>query len=88
MTVPEQRKYEEKFVGNQGPSKPVLKRSNSGDQEEPHKPVKTKAGPNDMTIRSMTFYKANTMEDSEGEEHSECPTSHFTHQNFVLYYPF
>ncbi|XP_077081861.1 olfactomedin-like protein 2B isoform X3 [Siphateles boraxobius] len=63
------RKYEEKFVGNQGPSKPVLKRSNSGDQEESHKPVKTKAGPNDMTIRSMTFYKANTMEDSEGVEH-------------------
>ncbi|KAL1280193.1 hypothetical protein QQF64_014793 [Cirrhinus molitorella] len=66
-----ERKYEEKFVGNQGPSKPVLKRSNSEGQEEPHKPAKTKAGPNGMTIKSMTFYKANTMEDSEIKEHSE-----------------
>ncbi|XP_056100645.1 olfactomedin-like protein 2B isoform X1 [Rhinichthys klamathensis goyatoka] len=71
-----QRKYEEKFVGNQGPSKPVLKRSNSGDQEEPHKPVKTKAGPNGMAIRSMTFYKANTMEESEGEEHIVATAPH------------
>ncbi|XP_067219282.1 olfactomedin-like protein 2B isoform X1 [Chanodichthys erythropterus] len=64
-----ERKYEEKFVGNQSSSKPVLKRSNSGGQEEPHKPVKTKADPNGMTIKSMTFYKTGTMEDSEGEEH-------------------
>ncbi|KAK7162882.1 hypothetical protein R3I93_007049 [Phoxinus phoxinus] len=71
-----ERKYEEKFVGNQGPGKPVLKRSNSGDQEEPHKPVKTKAGPNGMSIRSMTFYKANTMEDSEGEEHIVATAAH------------
>uniref|UniRef100_A0A8C1ZYJ6 Olfactomedin-like 2Bb n=1 Tax=Cyprinus carpio TaxID=7962 RepID=A0A8C1ZYJ6_CYPCA len=65
-----ERKYEEKFVGSQGSSKPVLKRSNSERQEEKHKPAKTKAGPNGMTIKSMTFYKANTMEDSEGEEHT------------------
>ncbi|XP_051718197.1 olfactomedin-like protein 2B [Ctenopharyngodon idella] len=64
-----ERKYEEKFVGNQGSSKPVLKRSNSGGQEELHKPVKTKADPNGMTIKSMTFYKDGTMEDSAGEEH-------------------
>uniref|UniRef100_A0A673H0Z9 Olfactomedin-like protein 2B n=1 Tax=Sinocyclocheilus rhinocerous TaxID=307959 RepID=A0A673H0Z9_9TELE len=64
-----ERKYEEKFVGTQGSSKPVLKRSNSEGQEEPHKPAKTKAGPNGMTIKSMTFYKANTMEDNKGKEH-------------------
>nr|XP_055058380.1 olfactomedin-like protein 2B isoform X1 [Misgurnus anguillicaudatus] len=62
-----ERKYEEKFVGSQGPSKPVLKRSKSEVQEEPSKPVKTMAGPNGMTIKSMTFYKANTMENSNGE---------------------
>ncbi|XP_026101605.1 olfactomedin-like protein 2B [Carassius auratus] len=65
-----ERKYEEKFVGSQGSNKPVLKRSNSEGQEEKHKPAKTKAGPNGMTIKSMTFYKANTMEDSEWEEHT------------------
>ncbi|XP_052405196.1 olfactomedin-like protein 2B [Carassius gibelio] len=64
-----ERKYEEKFVGSQGSSKPVLKRSNSEGKEEPHKPAKTKAGSNGMTIKSMTFYKANTMEDNEGKEH-------------------
>uniref|UniRef100_A0A673I6B6 Olfactomedin-like protein 2B n=1 Tax=Sinocyclocheilus rhinocerous TaxID=307959 RepID=A0A673I6B6_9TELE len=65
-----ERKYEEKFVGSQGSSKPVLKRSNSEGQEEKHKPAKTKAGPKGMTVKSMTFYKAITMEDSEGEEHT------------------
>ncbi len=69
-----QRKYEEKFVGTQASNKPVLKRSNSEGQD---KPAKTKAGPNGMTIKSMTFYKANTMEDNEKEEHSECPTAQF-----------
>lgn len=53
----------------------MLKRSNSEGQEELQKPAKTKAGP--MTIKSMTFYKANTMEDNEEEEHSECPTAQF-----------
>lgn len=66
----DQRKYEEKFVGSQG--KPALKKSKSEDQEEPHKPVKTGAGPNGMTIKSMTFYKANTMEDADGKQESEC----------------
>ncbi|XP_051990355.1 olfactomedin-like protein 2B isoform X1 [Xyrauchen texanus] len=65
-----ERKYEEKFIGSQTPSKPVLKRSKSEIQEEPHKTVKNKAGSNGMTIRGMTFYKGvHTMEDSEGEEH-------------------
>ncbi|KAI7809876.1 olfactomedin-like protein 2B [Triplophysa rosa] len=63
-----ERKYEEKFVGSQGPSKPALKKTKSEVREEPRKPVKTIAGPNGMTIRSMTFYKANTMEDADGEQ--------------------
>ncbi|XP_065132196.1 olfactomedin-like protein 2B isoform X3 [Paramisgurnus dabryanus] len=67
-----ERKYEEKFVGSQGPSKPVLKRSKSEVQEEPSKPVKTMPGPNGITIKSMTFYKANTMENSNGEEQRVC----------------
>lgn len=58
-----ERKYEEKFVGSQGPSKPALKKSKSEVQ-----PVKIGAGPNGMTIRSMTFYKANTMEDADSEQ--------------------
>lgn len=55
----------------------MLKKSNSEGQEELHKPAKTKAGPNGMTFKSMTFYKANTMEDNEEKEHSECPTAQF-----------
>ncbi|XP_696310.4 olfactomedin-like protein 2B isoform X2 [Danio rerio] len=71
-----ERKYEEKFVGNQGPSKPVLKKSKSEGQEEQHKPAKTKADAKNMSLRSMTFYKANRMEDSEGEERIGATVAH------------
>ncbi|XP_016380632.1 olfactomedin-like protein 2B [Sinocyclocheilus rhinocerous] len=78
-----ERKYEEKFVGSQGSSKPVLKRSNSEGQEEKHKPAKTKAGPKGMTVKSMTFYKAITMEDSEGEEHRQFSNSYKLPYNWI-----
>ncbi|KAG7321673.1 hypothetical protein KOW79_014531 [Hemibagrus wyckioides] len=59
-------KYEERFVGSQDSSR-VLKRSHVEDSEEQNF-VKSKIGPNGMNIRSVTFYKAETEEDDDGEQ--------------------
>uniref|UniRef100_W5KD56 Olfactomedin like 2B n=1 Tax=Astyanax mexicanus TaxID=7994 RepID=W5KD56_ASTMX len=65
-----ERKYEEKFVGVQGSGRPLLKRSHSEGPEEP-KPAKTKVGQNGMSIRSVTFYKADTEEEEDtGEQNA------------------
>lgn len=64
-----QKKYEERFVGSQDSSR-QLKRSHVEDSEA-QKSVKSKMGPNGMNIRSMTFYKADTEEDDDGEQISE-----------------
>ncbi|KAF5906227.1 olfactomedin-like protein 2B, partial [Clarias magur] len=61
-----EKKYEEKFVGSQDASR-LLKRSHAEDSEE-QKSVKKKMGPNGMNIRSLTFYKADTEEDDDGEQ--------------------
>ncbi|KAF4086282.1 hypothetical protein AMELA_G00104620 [Ameiurus melas] len=61
-----EKKYEERFVGSQDSSR-QLKRSHVEDSEE-QKSVKSKMGPNGMNIRSMTFYKADTEEDDDGEQ--------------------
>lgn len=66
-----QKKYEEKFVGSQDSSR-LLKRSHVEDSEE-QKSLKKKMGPNGMNIRSMTFYKADTEEDDDGEQNGEFP---------------
>lgn len=64
-----QKKYEERFVGSQDSSK-VLKRSHVEDSEEQNF-VNSKIGPNGMNIRSVTFYKAETEDDDEGEQSGE-----------------
>lgn len=64
-----QKKYEERFVGSQDSSR-LLKRSHVDDSGE-KKSVKSKTGPNGMNIRSMTFYKADTEEDDDGEQNGE-----------------
>ncbi|KAM9460090.1 olfactomedin-like protein 2B isoform 3-T3 [Salvelinus alpinus] len=63
-------KYEERYVGakGQGATRPMLKRSQPEDREEPQWPLKGKVGPNGMVIRGVTFYKANTVDDGAGEE--------------------
>ncbi|MCI4386076.1 hypothetical protein PGIGA_G00057910 [Pangasianodon gigas] len=63
-----EKKYEERFVGSQDSSR-LLKRSSVEDTEE-QKSVKSKMGPNGMNIRSMTFYKADTEEDEDGEQNA------------------
>ncbi|XP_066517806.1 olfactomedin-like protein 2B [Hoplias malabaricus] len=62
-----ERKYEEKFVGVQGSGRPLLKRSNSESPED-NKPPEPKTGPNGMSIRRMTFYKADAEEDDDGQQ--------------------
>ncbi|KAL7849262.1 hypothetical protein SRHO_G00208850 [Serrasalmus rhombeus] len=64
-----EKKYEEKFVGVQGSSRPLLKRSHSEGPKE-QKPAKTKTGPNGMSVRSVTFYKADTEEDEDAEQNA------------------
>ncbi|XP_060744747.1 olfactomedin-like protein 2B [Tachysurus vachellii] len=59
-------KYEERFVGSQDSGR-VLKRSRVEDSQE-QKLVKSKMGPNGMNIRSVTFYKAETEEEDDGEQ--------------------
>ncbi|XP_064795358.1 olfactomedin-like protein 2B isoform X3 [Oncorhynchus masou masou] len=63
-------KYEERYVGakGQGATRPMLKRSQPEDREEPQWPLKGKVGPNGMVIRGVTFYKANTVDDGAAEE--------------------
>ncbi|TRY56839.1 hypothetical protein DNTS_004108 [Danionella cerebrum] len=63
-----ERKNEERFTGNPDPSEPVLKKRRPQSEVESHKPVKTKTS--GMSIRTMTFYKANPKEDREEEEHA------------------
>ncbi|XP_070988647.1 olfactomedin-like protein 2B [Oncorhynchus clarkii lewisi] len=64
------KKYEERYVGakGQGATRPMLKRSQPEDREEPQWPLKGKVGPNGMVIRGVTFYKANTVDDGAAEE--------------------
>ncbi|XP_031665879.1 olfactomedin-like protein 2B isoform X4 [Oncorhynchus kisutch] len=66
-------KYEERYVGakGQGATRPMLKRSQPEDREEPQWPLKGKVGPNGMVIRGVTFYKANTVDDGAAEELTE-----------------
>ncbi|XP_029560337.1 olfactomedin-like protein 2B isoform X3 [Salmo trutta] len=65
-----EKKYEERYVGakGQGATRPMLKRSQPEDREEPQWPLKGKVGPNGMVIRGVTFYKANTVDDGAAEE--------------------
>ncbi|CAB1326000.1 unnamed protein product [Coregonus sp. 'balchen'] len=65
-----EKKYEERYVGakGQGATRPMLKRSQPEDREEPQWPLKGKVGPNGMVIRGVTFYKANTVDDGGAEE--------------------
>jgi hypothetical protein len=67
------KKYEERYVGakDQGATRPMLKRSQPEDREEPQWPLKGKVGPNGMVIRGVTFYKANTVDDGAAEELSK-----------------
>lgn len=67
-----QKQYEEKFVGSQDSSR-VLKRSHGKVLEEQKigKKDKSKMGRNGMNIKSMTFYKADTEEDDDGEQIGE-----------------
>ncbi|XP_062872980.1 olfactomedin-like protein 2B [Trichomycterus rosablanca] len=67
-----EKKYEEKFVGSSQDSGRLLKRSHT---EEKHKPTKVKTGPNGMSIRSMTFYKADADEDENGEPNADVDDS-------------
>ncbi|XP_076832519.1 olfactomedin-like protein 2B isoform X2 [Brachyhypopomus gauderio] len=63
-----ERKYEEKFVGNEGSTRPLLKRSHSEGPEPPKpKNQRTNIETNGMSVRRVTFYKADTVEDEEGE---------------------
>ncbi|XP_064795349.1 olfactomedin-like protein 2B isoform X2 [Oncorhynchus masou masou] len=68
-----EKKYEERYVGakGQGATRPMLKRSQPEDREEPQWPLKGKVGPNGMVIRGVTFYKANTVDDGAAEELTE-----------------
>ncbi|XP_024291154.1 olfactomedin-like protein 2B isoform X2 [Oncorhynchus tshawytscha] len=68
-----EKKYEERYVGakGQGATRPMLKRSQPEDREDPQWPLKGKVGPNGMVIRGVTFYKANTVDDGAAEELTE-----------------
>ncbi|XP_060800281.1 olfactomedin-like protein 2B isoform X2 [Neoarius graeffei] len=60
-----EKKYEERFVGSQDSSRRL--KSHAEDSED-QKSVKSKMGPNGVNIRSMTFYKADTDDDDDGEQ--------------------
>uniref|UniRef100_A0A4W5L9A3 Olfactomedin like 2B n=1 Tax=Hucho hucho TaxID=62062 RepID=A0A4W5L9A3_9TELE len=65
-----EKKYEERYIGakGQGTTRPMLKRSQPQNREEPQGPLKGKVGLNGMVIRGVTFYKANTVDDGAAEE--------------------
>ncbi|TSN03383.1 Olfactomedin-like protein 2B [Bagarius yarrelli] len=64
-----EKQYEEKYVGSQDSSK-ILKRSHSNilEEQKTERKDKNKIGRTGMNIRSMTFYKAETEEDDDGEQ--------------------
>ncbi|XP_030630581.1 olfactomedin-like protein 2B [Chanos chanos] len=62
-----EKKYEERFVGTQSSSRPLLKRSHSEGQEVAEGPQKAKSGSNGLVIRGVTYYKSNTEENGEEE---------------------
>ncbi|XP_024247633.1 olfactomedin-like protein 2B isoform X2 [Oncorhynchus tshawytscha] len=65
-----EKKYEERYIGAKGQeiTRPMLKRSQQQNREEPQRPLKGKVGLNGMVIRGVTFYKANTVDDGAAEE--------------------
>ncbi|XP_064188231.1 olfactomedin-like 2Ba isoform X1 [Anguilla rostrata] len=69
------QKFEERFVGSQGFSRPSLKRSQPQAPTVPQKhregqriPSWAKKGPQGTVIRGITYYKSNTVEDGDEDE--------------------
>ncbi|XP_035390327.1 olfactomedin-like protein 2B isoform X1 [Electrophorus electricus] len=63
-----EKKYEEKFVGNEGSNRPLLKKSHSeGPEAQNPKNQRTKIDPNGISIKRVTFYKADGVENEDGE---------------------
>ncbi|XP_072560299.1 olfactomedin-like protein 2B isoform X1 [Paramormyrops kingsleyae] len=68
-------KYEERLLGNQGFSRPLLKRSQpefhkgtKDDQEEQRSPPQSKAASQDVVIRGVTYYKSDTGDNVDRED--------------------
>ncbi|KAG9351108.1 hypothetical protein JZ751_024998 [Albula glossodonta] len=68
-------KFEERFVGSEGFSRPLLKRSQpeaptvaQKHQEKQWTHNRVKTGPRGAVIRGITYYKSNTVEDGDEDE--------------------
>ncbi|KAI1891464.1 hypothetical protein AGOR_G00144080 [Albula goreensis] len=68
-------KFEERFVGSEGFSRPLLKRSQpeaptvaQKHQEKQWTHSRVKTGPRGAVIRGITYYKSNTVEDGDEDE--------------------
>ncbi|KPP73572.1 olfactomedin-like protein 2B-like [Scleropages formosus] len=79
------KKYEEKFVGNHGYVQPQLKRSQSSPPVEPKRMLEEqqitkhmRTRPHGTVVRGITFYKSNTVEEADPDEHWGTQSAHST----------
>ncbi|KAG7457181.1 hypothetical protein MATL_G00243800 [Megalops atlanticus] len=64
-----EKTYEERFIGPQGQTRPLLKRSQPEEDAERAAEGQAKASPNGKIVRGVTYYKANALEDEDADEH-------------------